>query len=114
MNPKPMGVIMKIKYGWRTDSYNFSEVTDDDSASTLYDVVTKLMHQLKNDKMHQLKIDNWQSDYKFFNHDDEKFIELSYTSERIGYDCFIKLYKDILMDINGTLVVLPYWGYNEH
>lgn len=106
MNPKPMGVIMKIKYGWRTDSYNFSEVTDDDSASTLYDVVTKLMHQLK--------IDNWQSDYKFFNHDDEKFIELSYTSEEIGYNCFIKLYKDILMDINGTLVVLTYWGYDGH
>lgn len=106
MNPKHMGVIMKIKYGWRTDSYDFSEVTDDDSASTLFDVVTKLMYQLK--------IDNWQSDYKFFNDDDEKFIELSYTWEEFGYNCFIKLYKDILMDINGTFVVLPYWGYDEH
>lgn len=106
MNPKPMGVIMKIKYGWRTDSYDFNEVTDDDSASTLYDVVTKLMYQLK--------IDNWQSDYEFFSDEFGKRIELSYEPEDVGYTCYISLYKDILMDINGTLVVLPYWGYDEH
>ena len=106
MNLNPMECNMEIKYGWRTDCNHFCMVTDDDSSSTLYDVVTKLMSDFE--------IDNWQSDYKFFHHDDEKFIELSYASEEVGYNCFIKLYKDILMDINGTFVVLPYWGYNEH
>ena len=97
---------MKIKYGWYTDCGHFTELTDDDSSSTLIDVVYKLMAQFG--------IDNWQSDYKTLNDEDTKFIELYYPVEGLGYNGSIRLYKDILMDINSELVRLPYWNYNEH
>lgn len=96
---------MKIVYGWRTECNHFSMVTKDDTIETLIDVI----ETLKND----FEISVLESDYKFFSDEFGKRIELSYEPEDVGYTCYISLYKDILMDINGTLVVLPYWSYNE-